>query len=430
MKLSSLKPTSAALAAVLLILASLSVAAQNSGSNLISGDFSLDRTASEDPSTIVDTVATRQALTPVQKRSLAAKLESSQSLSISTQGNQVSIITASGAAPAVFTADGVARSGRGRDGSSMSVTARFDGDALTISSIGSNSDYTVVFAPMDGGRTIRVTKRVTTPYLSETIFVDSVYRRIGSGPDTSAAVPASSYPSSGSVSDGNSVPSDDDAGWSDSGSSGGVIYNPNPSADRGTSGSPSISNRPSYRRTPRTGNFAVASGTVLTGSLNSLVSTDVSQEGDPFRLTVESPAEYRGAVIEGHLSGVERSGKVTGRANITFNFESIVLPDGRRFDFAGVLQNITDENGREVGVNEEGEARSSSRTAKTAKRSGIGAGIGAIIGGILGGGKGALIGATIGAGAGAGSMIPGGRDDLEIGPGSRITVQSTGPGGK
>ncbi|REJ79581.1 MAG: hypothetical protein DWQ47_00340 [Acidobacteria bacterium] len=145
-------------------------------------------------------------------------------------------------------------------------------------------------------------------------------------------------------------------------------------------------------------------------------------------MRVESPVEFRGAVIEGYVSDIERTGKVTGRSKITFNFESIVLADGRRYDFAGVLERITDEEGDEIGLNDEGEARTGSRTKETVKRSGIGAGIGAVLGAILGGGKGAVIGATIGAGAGAGSMIPGGRKDLEIGPDDTLSVRSTGPG--
>ena len=52
-------------------------------------------------------------------------------------------------------------------------------------------------------------------------------------------------------------------------------------------------------------------------------------------MIVQSPNEFRGAVIEGHLSGVGRSGKVTGRSNATFNFDRITLRNGQTYDFAG-----------------------------------------------------------------------------------------------
>ena len=68
------------------------------------------------------------------------------------------------------------------------------------------------------------------------------------------------------------------------------------------------------------------------------------------------------------------------------------------YDFAGFLQRVTDDNGKNIKVDEEGTVSKSS-TRETAKRAGIGAGAGAILGAILGGAKGAVIGATIGAGA-------------------------------
>lgn len=401
------------IAAVILATAIMPAAAQSKGGSLLQGTYTLDRNASENADSILENVSQRESPTAAQRSDLAAKLEAPETITMSIEGDRVTLETSLGGAPAVFTADGVARSSRRADGSTVSLKAGFSGDVLTVSSLGGESDYTLTFAPEDGGRSMRVTRRITTPYLSETVFADSIYRR-SDGYDTTASS-TNDYPVD--------VPTDDDdEGWSDSGD--GVVFNPQPtSGDRDA-----VKRDPNARRSPRTGTFAVPSGTILSGSLDGFVTTKSSIEGDPFRISVESPAQYRGAVIEGYISDIERTGKITGRSKITFNFESIVFADGRRYDFAGVLQKITDADGDEIKINDEGEARSKSRTGETAKRSGIGAGLGAIIGGILGGGKGAIIGATIGAGAGAGSMIPGGRDDLEIGPQATLTIQSTGPG--
>ena len=144
-------------------------------------------------------------------------------------------------------------------------------------------------------------------------------------------------------------------------------------------------------------------------------------------MTVQTPNEFRGAVIEGYLSGVGRSGRVSGSSNVTFNFEKITLRTGETYDFAGFLQSIKDQNGKVVKVDAEGVAKGDSQTRETAKRGGIGAGIGALIGVIAGGGKGAAIGAIIGGGAGAGSVVAQGRDDVRLMPGSLITVQSSSP---
>jgi hypothetical protein len=131
--------------------------------------------------------------------------------------------------------------------------------------------------------------------------------------------------------------------------------------------------------------------------------------------------------VEGYISGINRSGKVSGRSQITFNFERITLRNGQTYEFAGFLQSVTDQNGKTVKIDTEGTAKGDSQTKETVKRGGIGAGLGAIIGAIAGGGKGAAIGAIIGGGAGAGSVIVQGKDDLELKKGSMITVTASAP---
>ena len=145
-------------------------------------------------------------------------------------------------------------------------------------------------------------------------------------------------------------------------------------------------------------------------------------------MTVQQPNDFRGATIEGTITGINRSGKVTGRSQITFNFERITLRNGQTYEFAGFLQNVTDANGKIVKIDTEGTAKGDSQTKETVKRGGIGAGLGALIGAIAGGGKGAAIGAIIGGSAGAGSVIVQGREDLQLMKGSMITVQATSPG--
>lgn len=386
--------------------------AQGTGEGSLGGTYNLDTAASEDSREVLEYVVRGRNLSASEKADLERKLKAPESVTITVRGSEVSVSTSGAAAPAVIRADGVGRSSVTANGDPVSVKAELNGGVLTISSLGSGSDYTLIFKPLDGGQSMKVTRRITTSYLSETVFTDSLYRREGGFASTT---------DSGGGYDEDNERGDDDAGYSDSGS--GVVFNPSPDSSAGRRSPDSPRRRPA-----RMGNFVIPTGTIVTGSLNTLVTTRASQENDRFSLTVQSPARYSGAVIEGYLSDVERTGKIAGRSRVTFNFETITLNNGRRFDFAGVLQAITDENGRAIKINSEGEARSRSRTRETAKRSGIGAGLGAIIGGLLGGGKGALIGATIGAGAGAGSMIPGKRDELEIPEGSRFTIQATGNG--
>jgi outer membrane lipoprotein SlyB len=67
------------------------------------------------------------------------------------------------------------------------------------------------------------------------------------------------------------------------------------------------------------------------------------------------------------------------------------------------------------------------QTRRTVERAGIGAAIGAVLGAIIEGGEGALIGAAIGAGAGAGSIFIEGREDLDLDPGTEITLRAQAP---
>jgi hypothetical protein len=177
------------------------------------------------------------------------------------------------------------------------------------------------------------------------------------------------------------------------------------------------------------GSFIVPNGTQIVAVLNSDLSTKNVSEGDRFTMTVRSPSQYEGATIDGKVMSVNRSGRVTGRSEMTLDFDSIRLRDGRSYSFAGILEGVRTPSGEVVRVDNEGAIRDSDQTKTTVTRTAIGTAVGAIIGAIAGGGKGAAIGAAIGAGAGAGSVYIQGRDDLELNAGTEVTVRSTGPQG-
>lgn len=361
----------------------------NSG---LTGTYQLDAAKSENTADIISNSNVGNA----QRHDLESKLEAPEQIALDVRGNQVTLAS-SKAAPITIIADGREKTEQ-TAGRTVRVRATLRGDELTLSSIGGETDYTITFAPADSGRTMKVTRRITTDYLTETIFADSVYNK------TDAVA--------GLGIDRNTGGNNSDTG----------TYSSNDPGDRtGTyGGTPSIN-------TPRIGEFVVPNGTIVTAVLENEINTKVSQNNDRFRMTVQSPDEYRGAVIEGYLSGVGRSGKISGSSNLTFNFERITMRDGKAYDFAGSLQGIKDQYGKVVKVDTEGTARGDSQTKETVKRGGIGAGIGAIIGAIAGGGKGAAIGAIIGGGAGAGSVVYQGRDDVQLMKGSTITVQSSSP---
>jgi hypothetical protein len=184
---------------------------------------------------------------------------------------------------------------------------------------------------------------------------------------------------------------------------------------------------PNTYPSPTGTDFIIANGERVVAVLDNDVSTATAREGDRFTATVRQPLQYEGATVEGHVSNVQRSGRITGRSQMTLNFDSIRLRDGRSYSFAGLLESVRNTQGDTVKVDNEGSIRDNSQTTRTAERAAIGTAVGAIIGAIAGGGKGAAIGAIVGAGGGAGSVYVQGRDDLDLTRGTELTIRASGP---
>jgi len=165
----------------------------------------------------------------------------------------------------------------------------------------------------------------------------------------------------------------------------------------------------------------------IVATLDTRLNTRDAQAEDPFTMTVISPGQFQGARIDGRLLGVDRAGRVTGRADLTFDFDRIRFRNGRTTDFDGTIESVRTPDGDTLHVENTNVGDDESQTSKTATRTGIGAAIGAVIGAVTGGTKGAVIGATVGGAAGAGSVIVQGRDDLNLEPGSEFTIRALGP---
>lgn len=164
-------------------------------------------------------------------------------------------------------------------------------------------------------------------------------------------------------------------------------------------------------------------GTDLKVRINDTLSSKESRVGDRFTATVIDPSRFDEARLTGHISSINKSGKVKGRTSMNLAFDSVELRDGRRGVLHGYVTRVYgDDSGR---ADNEGGVESSSRTKQTVKRAGIGAGVGAIIGGIAGGGKGAAIGLIIGGAGGAGSLAVKGSKELKIESGTEMLVHVT-----
>jgi hypothetical protein len=350
--------------------------------NRLTGTFRLDTTQSDNASTVAEN-AVRNL--PLNERArvremLMRRLESPEMLAIERNGNNVTI--ASSRAPqTTFVANAAETREQLPNGSYSRVSSTIVGDRLVVRSAGNReTDFTATFDPIEGGRRLRVTREIWNERLGmNPIVVQNVYERTS-----------------------------DVAQWN--------VYS-GTTAGYGQGGV----------NTTAAGDFVVPDGQVLTARLETDLSTRTVQTGDRFTMTVTSPAQYQGAVIEGHVASSSRSGRITGRSDMSLNFDTIRY-NGRTYQFAGFIDSVRTQGGEVVQVDNEGTVRDDdSRGTQTAQRAAIGTAVGAIIGAIAGGGKGAAIGAIIGAGAGAGSIYVQGREDLELLSGSELTIRASAP---
>ncbi|MEO7538420.1 MAG: hypothetical protein ABIV21_00190, partial [Pyrinomonadaceae bacterium] len=342
----------------------------------ITGTYQLNASRSDNVATVIDraigTVTVDQR--DRTRRSLERRLASPQIIAITMNGRTVSM-GSSNSPQVTFEADGVARAETNDRGRTVTTTATANRDGIIINYEGDRmNDFYVTFAPGRNDQ-LNVTRRIYLSDRNETVTVSSVYDKINNS-----------------------------AQW------------------------PPVTSGYGNATTGSVNEFYIPNGTRITATLRDTINTKVSQVGDRFAMEVTSPGQYQGAIIEGRLAEAGNSGRVTGRANLSLDLDTLRM-NGQTYRFAGIVESVTAANGDSVTVTNEGTVRDSNRTTQTATRAGIGAVLGALIGAIAGGGSGAAIGAGVGAGAGAGSVLIGGRDSIELGPGSMFTITASAPAG-
>jgi hypothetical protein len=174
----------------------------------------------------------------------------------------------------------------------------------------------------------------------------------------------------------------------------------------------------------------IPANTLVSLQLLSPVSTATSKKEDKFNCKILTPAAFAGAVVEGHVRSVKRSGKADKDSKIDLAFDRVTLTDGRTANFSATVVEVFDivsakDQGR---ADNEGTIRNKSTAVKTSiKRAAAGALIGALVGGAIAGGQGAVVGAAIGASVGVTTTLAMKGPDLEFKTGTEFTVQTNGP---
>ncbi|HZH31175.1 MAG TPA: hypothetical protein VEY11_10465 [Pyrinomonadaceae bacterium] len=113
---------------------------------------------------------------------LTVRLTPPDLLAIERRGRRITL--ASSRAPRIdFDADGITHSERGGDGQTVNTLAALRPNGLTVSvSSRSEDKFNVTFEPLEGGRALRVTRRLSSEQLTQPVLIRSVYEKISGVP--------------------------------------------------------------------------------------------------------------------------------------------------------------------------------------------------------------------------------------------------------
>jgi len=163
------------------------------------------------------------------------------------------------------------------------------------------------------------------------------------------------------------------------------------------------------------------SGGTMVARLLSAINTRTASQGDTFTAKLED-GPYRGGILSGSIKRLKKSKK---NCELELAFNKL---NGKPIPIGLDLVDITNAQGVKGVDDENNKITGRSSKKKVALVTAAGATLGGVIGALKGGKKGALIGA--GAGGGAGFLLSmtvmSRAQDVDLQPGSRLTLRSTG----
>ena len=171
--------------------------------------------------------------------------------------------------------------------------------------------------------------------------------------------------------------------------------------------------------------LVVSEGTVIPVSLINEISTKNAEAGNGvyaqtiFPVTVNNEIVIPvGSYARGRIVNATRPGRVTGKAELTINLHTIILPSGLTLPVFGSLGGVGGVAERQGEATVSGDSTKGKDVGTVATT----AGTGAVIGAISGGGKGVAIGAGAGAAAGIAQVLLSRGEDLTLPRGTTIEV--------
>ena len=170
-----------------------------------------------------------------------------------------------------------------------------------------------------------------------------------------------------------------------------------------------VSNSPSE---PTTTQIVVPAGTQVLLHLRSPIDTKTAKVGDGVYCQTSFPVTQNnvavipaGTYVKGKIAQVKRAGRIKGRAEILFNFTTMIFPNGYTIDLPGALENAPGSRNSTV-ADKEGTVRADGQKAKDAGTIAKTGATGAVVGAVATGtGRGAGIGGLAGAAVGIGQVL-------------------------
>lgn len=155
------------------------------------------------------------------------------------------------------------------------------------------------------------------------------------------------------------------------------------------------------------------------------LSASANKKGDKFTLQVVEPAAFAGAMMEAEVVKAKAAGKVSGKSELLFSFNTLTPKNGATIPIVADLKEVSNSKGA-ANVDDEGHVIGKSSAKKDVARTAALGGIGAAIGGIAGGASGAAKGAAIGVAVGLTISFSTRGPDIKFEPGSqfRLVVSS------
>ena len=175
----------------------------------------------------------------------------------------------------------------------------------------------------------------------------------------------------------------------------------------------------------------IPQGSHLLLRLVNSVSTRTAREGDRIYMKTASPIVVNGefvvpveSYVEAVVARAQRSGRVSGRAELSIRIESLTLPSGQTIQISPQLSSVdSNDTEQKVEPKKEGAVEQGGTKGLDAQRVAILAGSGAALGGLTDRSwKGAGIGAGVGGAVGLATVLLTRGREVELHQGSTLDV--------